>query len=109
MLGICSISQRSQEHDQFQRERCQCSYSKQWAIITLVYNNFVVYVFFKLIKNKSDALNKKITSVLVNQAKFLSYCHKSFLRFCSHIWLRWLCTVEVATKRGATGCSFVIM
>ena len=65
--------------------------------------------FCKLIKDKSDALNPKITFVLLNQVKFLSYRHKSFLRFCSYIWLRWLCTVEVATKREAAGCNFVIM
>ena len=65
--------------------------------------------FCKLIKDKSDALNPKITLVLLNQVQFLSYSHKSFLRFCSYIWLRWLCTVEVATKREAAGCNFVIM
>ena len=37
--------------------------------------------FCKLIKDKSDALNPKITLVLLNQVKFLSYHHKSFLRF----------------------------
>ena len=63
-----------------------------------------------MIKDKFDALNpKKNTLVLLNQVKFLSYRHKSFLRFCSYIWLRWLCTVEVATKREAAGCKFVIM
>ena len=76
--------------------------------ITLVNNNFVVCVL-KVIKDKSDALNPKITLVLLNQVKFLSYRHKSFLGFCSYIWLRWLCTVEVATKREAAGCNFVIM
>ena len=65
--------------------------------------------FFKLIKDKSDALNPKITLVLLNRVKFFSYRHKSFLRFCSYIWLRWLCTVKVATKREATGCNFVII
>ena len=65
--------------------------------------------FCKLIKDMSDALNPKITLVLLNQVKFLSYRHKSFLRFCSYIWLRWLRAVEVATKREAAGCNFAIM
>ena len=77
--------------------------------ITLVNNNFVVCVFFKLIKDKSDTLNPKITLLLLNQVKFFSYRHKSLLRFHSYICLRWLFTVEVATKREAAGCNFVII
>ena len=57
-------------------------------------------------KDESDALNPKITLVLLNQVKFLSYGHMFFVVLfpCTHVW-----SILEEVDRGKMPCRIIVL